>query len=275
MPIHAVYKASSTSTKVRAVFDASAKSTTQVSLNDLLAVGPTIQPTLDQILLKFRTYPVAICGDISKMYREVMISTEDQSLHRFLWWEGVTQPLKDYQMQRVTFGVAASPYLAVKTLQQAAADFGSNLPQASHHIQTSLYVDDFFGGAATSTEAITLQADIRAILSKAGFKLRKWRSNSKQVLSSIPDDLLESLPTQDLVDMHSASYLKALGLVWDSRKDTMATHVELPATYSSTKRGIVSDVARTFDVLGWLSPTILPMKLLYRQTTVAAETGLG
>ena len=45
----------------------------------------------------------------------------------------------------------------------------------------------------------------------------------------------------------------------------MATHVELPATYSSTKRGIVSDVARTFDVLGWLSPTILPMKLLYRQ----------
>ena len=45
----------------------------------------------------------------------------------------------------------------------------------------------------------------------------------------------------------------------------MATHVNLPATYASTKRGIVSDIARTFDVLGWLSPAILPMKLLYRE----------
>ena len=227
-----------------------------------MTVCPTIQPTLDQTLLRFRTYPVAISGDISKMYQEVMLSPGDRSLHRFIWREDVTQPWKDYQMLRVTFGVAASPYLAVKTLQQASRDFGSSLPKASYHIEHSFY---FFGGAATPKEAITLQADIRSILCKAGFQLKKWRSSSKQVLCSIPDDLLEPLPTQDLVDLHSASYPKALGLAWDSRKDTMATHVELPATYSSTKRGVVSDVARTFDVLGWLSPTILPMKLLYRQ----------
>ena len=64
--------------------------------------------------------------------------------------------------------------------------------------------------------------------------------------------------------MYSASYTKALGVAWDSRADTMATHVNLPAVYASTKRGIVSDIARTFDVLGWLSPAILPMKILYR-----------
>ena len=45
----------------------------------------------------------------------------------------------------------------------------------------------------------------------------------------------------------------------------MATHVDLPADYVSTKRGIVSDIARTFDILGWLTPAILPMKLLYRE----------
>ena len=76
MPVHAVFKDSSTTTKVRAVFDASAKTTSQKSLNDLLAVGPTLHPTLDKILMKFRTYAVAISGDISKMYREVLLHPE-------------------------------------------------------------------------------------------------------------------------------------------------------------------------------------------------------
>ena len=103
------------------------------------------------------------------------------------------------------------------------------------------------------------------MLGKGGFDLRKWRSSSSQVLNHIPTDLLEPLPTQDLVDRHSASHPKALGVAWDSNSDTMATHIELPTSYTSSKRGIISDVARTFDVLGWLSPSILPMKILFQQ----------
>ena len=127
------------------------------------------------------------------------------------------------------------------------------------------------------------------MLGKGGFELRKWRSSSAEVISHIPKDLLEPMPTQYLVDRHSASYPKALGVVWDSDYDTMATHVELPASFVSSKRGIISDVARTlisdvartlisdvartlisdvartFDVLGWLSPAILPMKILFQE----------
>ena len=103
------------------------------------------------------------------------------------------------------------------------------------------------------------------MLGKGGFELRKWRSSSAEVVKHIPAALLEPLPTQDLVDRHSASYPKALGVAWNSRDDTMATHVELPSKFTSTKRGIISDVARTFDVLGWLSPAILPMKLLFQE----------
>ena len=123
MPMHGVYKDSSTTTKLRVVFDASATTTTNISLNDLLAVGPTLHPTLDKILLKFRSYRVSLSGDISKMYREVLLSPEDRQLHRFLWRPQQDQPFVDFCMNRVTFGVAASPYLAVKTLQQAAKDF--------------------------------------------------------------------------------------------------------------------------------------------------------
>ena len=77
MPVHAVFKDSSTTTKTRAVFDASAKTTSHYSLNDILAVGPTLHPTIDQILLRFRSYAIAISSDISKMYREVLLHPDD------------------------------------------------------------------------------------------------------------------------------------------------------------------------------------------------------
>ena len=69
--MHGVTKESSTSTKLRVIFDASAKTSNGLSLNDTLCVGPTLHPNLDHILLKFRTYKIALTGDISKMYREV------------------------------------------------------------------------------------------------------------------------------------------------------------------------------------------------------------
>lgn len=67
MPIHGVVKTSSTSTILRVVFDTSAKSSTNVSLNDTLLNVP-IYPSINTILLKFRMYPVTISSDISKMY---------------------------------------------------------------------------------------------------------------------------------------------------------------------------------------------------------------
>ena len=121
------------------------------------------------------------------------------------------------------------------------------------------------GGADSPEAALSLYNDLRTVLSQAGFQLKKWRSSSADVLASIPEDLQESLPQQELVDLHAASYPRALGIAWDSREDTMATHVALPPDYVSTKRGVITDIAKTFDVLGWLAPAILPMKLLYRQ----------
>ena len=76
------------------------------------------------------------------------------------------------------------------------------------------------------------------------------------------------MPTQDLVDRHSASYPKALGIAWNSDNDTIATHVQLPSSFVPTKRGLISDIARTFDVLGWISPVILQTKLLMQQLWV-------
>ena len=93
LPMHGVTKASSTSTKLRVVFDASAKTTNHLSLNETLHAGPTLHPTLEQILLQFRTRSVAISADISKMYRVVHLHPSDRNLHRFLWREDPSLPI--------------------------------------------------------------------------------------------------------------------------------------------------------------------------------------
>ena len=52
LPMHSVTKSSSTSTKLRVVFDGSATTTSGVSLNQSLLIGPTLHPTLGAILVK-------------------------------------------------------------------------------------------------------------------------------------------------------------------------------------------------------------------------------
>ena len=85
MPMHAVRKDTSTTTKLRVVFDASAKSSTGVSLNDQLLVGPTVHAPLVDVLLRFRRHKIAIATDISRMYRAVLLPETQRDLHRFVW----------------------------------------------------------------------------------------------------------------------------------------------------------------------------------------------
>ena len=190
LPMHSVSKASSSTTKLRVVFDASAPTTSGLSLNDTLAVGPMLHPTLDQILLRFRSYRVALTGDIGKMYREILLSPPDQQYHRFMW-----------------------------RAQQAASDFGQEYPRAQYHIHNSF---DLLGGADSVKGAVALQQQLTQVLTQ-----RKFRSSSAKVLKEIPPELVEPMPKKELVDCHSCSYPKALGVRWDSVKDTMSTDVQL------------------------------------------------
>ena len=113
LPMHGVVKNSSTSTKLRVLYDASAKTTSCVSLNDTLLVGLALFKPIDHILLKFRMYIVAISGDIGKTYRAVELEESDKEFHHFLWRTTKNGPTKDYCMTRVTFGVTSSPFLAI------------------------------------------------------------------------------------------------------------------------------------------------------------------
>ncbi|CAK9821264.1 hypothetical protein ANTRET_LOCUS28 [Anthophora retusa] len=84
LPHHVIFKHSSTTTKLRVVFDGSAKSSTGVSLTDLQMTGPTVQCDLFVILIRFRIHRCMVSADITKMYRQVLVAPEDRRFQRIL-----------------------------------------------------------------------------------------------------------------------------------------------------------------------------------------------
>ena len=66
MPHFPVVKLARTTTKVRPVLSASSHAKNALSLNDCIKDCPNLLPTTIETLIKFRSYPVAVTGDISK-----------------------------------------------------------------------------------------------------------------------------------------------------------------------------------------------------------------
>jgi hypothetical protein len=191
LPHHPVIRNSSTTTKMRVVFDGSAKSSSGLSLNDLLHVGPTVQPDLYSIVLWFRTHHICFTADIAKIYRQVLIHPDNRDLQRILWRYSPDEPIKEYQLNTVTYGTSSAPFLATRCLNKLADDNQDKDPEVSQAIHNDFYVDDLLSGSSTIEEAIHLRDGITSLLQTAGFELRKWASNSEQFLNDIPENSRE------------------------------------------------------------------------------------
>ncbi|XP_057666035.1 uncharacterized protein LOC130899884 [Diorhabda carinulata] len=130
LPHHGVVKDSAT-TKLRVVFDASAKIGNGISLNDTLMVGPTIQEDLFAIIIRFRQHNVAMVADIEKMYRQVEIVEEQRDLQRIMWRSDPNLPLEVYTLNTVTYGTAPASFIAIRCLHQLALENSKKYPVAS------------------------------------------------------------------------------------------------------------------------------------------------
>ena len=113
LPHRAVVKEDKVTTKIRIVYDCSAKSG-GTSLNDCLYKGPCVTPLIFDCLLRFRANNVALVGDIASAYLQISVIPEHRDLLRFLWFKNVMND--DYTIQklrfkRILFGAAPSQFL--------------------------------------------------------------------------------------------------------------------------------------------------------------------
>lgn len=261
LPHHPVIKDSSITTKLRVVFDGSAKTTSDVSLNDNLLVGPTIQNDLFAIIIRFRTYRYVITADIEKMYRQINISPKDRDLQRIFWRANPTEPLETYTLNTVTYGTASAPFLAIRCLHQLALDEGTSYPKAAKILKNDFYVDDLLTGTSTKEEAIKRQKQLTILLSKAQFNLRKWRSNDHSVLNSVSNNANQN----DILTLDKHELLKTLGLYWNSNFDTLQYVVTSKPQIKVTKRTILSIIAQIYDPLGLIGPILTSAKIIMQQ----------
>ncbi|UYV64954.1 hypothetical protein LAZ67_3002556 [Cordylochernes scorpioides] len=259
MPHHPVIREQSTTTKMRVVFDASAKSENNVSLNQFLHKGPKIQQDVFFLLLRFRTYPVAITADIEKMYRQIRIHPEDADYQRILWRPSPEEPVVDYRLLTVTYNTTSAPFLAMRTLQQLAEDEGQNYPEASRVTLNDFYVDDLLTGAQTIAETKELIDQLKDLMKKGGFHLRKWNSNCHEIVSHV-----EEMNEEKKINLEKGAIAKILGIVWDHVQDTFRVNITLPEEVV-TKRDFLSNIARIFDPIGFLSPTTVALKIIMQE----------
>lgn len=164
------------------MFNASKRTNTGHSLNDILYVGPTLQLDLMTLILNWRFYKYVLTGDVEKMYRQILVYNEDSQFQRILFRREADKPIEDFALKTVTFGVNCTPYIAIRTLNQLSHDCKDKFPQAAHIIRNETYVDDILSGAHDIKSAVDSLSLLINALKSAHFPLTKISSNNPEIL---------------------------------------------------------------------------------------------
>lgn len=261
LPHHAVLKENSLTTKLRVVFDASCKTTSKKSLNDLLYVGPTIQEDVFALILRFRTYKYVLTADIAKMYRQILIDPTQRHLQCIMWRNSVDDQAKTYKLNTFTYGMNSSSFLATRCLKQLELEEKVRTV-GSRVVEQDFYMDDLITGANTMEEALQIRNEVIAILKKGCFQLRKWATNEPRLL----DDLIDNDEENNVIKFDESDSLKTLGVTWHPVRDLFRVSVNVQfANRSVTKRNILAAIASIFDPLGLISPVIIRGKMLMQE----------
>ncbi|XP_068989249.1 uncharacterized protein [Neodiprion pinetum] len=263
LPHHGVVRDSSSTTKLRVVFNGAERTNLGLSLNDNLLVGPKVQIDLADVLLHWRQYPVAFSSYIVKMYRQILVHNDDRDFQRILWREEPELPIQEYQLTTVTYGLASAPYLAIRVLHQLVQDEGKQYPFASHVILENTYVDDILSGAEDVDQGRKKINELNQLLKTGGFELQKWTS-------SHPETLVDISRNHQEIAMHlnldQSPFFRALGLAWRPDIDAFALSPQIHQTRDNfTKRKVLSQTAQLSDPLGWLSPITIRAKIFMQE----------
>ena len=244
LPMQAVFTPER-STKIRLVFDASAKGPDNKSLNDYLEKGPNYINNIQDVLMAWRWDQVGYCGDLRKMFNQIVIHPEDQIFHRFLFREHEDDDPKIFQWQRLNFGDKPAPDIATGSIKILAKSYQEQLPEASQQLQDNVYVDDIGGSEPTSEKAKTIINDIDTILSTGKFQVKSWNSNNKEV---------------DTSDEKCTAFL---GHKWNKEIDvfTLKKEFDIKPERTLTKRRCLSLVSQLWDPLGLVLPVMIKFRV--------------
>lgn len=262
LPHHAVIKDDSTTTHLRPVYNASKPSSNGNSLNSILFKGPIFLNDLIAILLNWRFHEIAFVCDIQQMYRQIRVYDSDITYQRILMRNDPSEPIKEYGINRLSFGLNYAPSGAIHTINTIAQQSESQYPETAETIKRDTYVDDNISGSHDVPTALRLQDDMIKILSSAGFNLKKWASNSEEILLAVPEGDRE---IKTPFSLNPDKKIKTLGISWNTSSDSFNFNVNYDNNKTVTKRFALSTIAKIYDPLGLVSPVVVKSKILMKK----------
>ena len=232
-------------------------------MNECLNPGPRLQNFLWSILVRSRFLPILLNGDLEKAFLQVRIKEIERDALRFHWKAPGSDDTVVYRFTRALFGLTCSPFLLNGVLRVHLKSWETKRPKLVEEIRKNLYVDDLMSGGATIAEVKEKKSRAIEIFEDATFRLHKWHSNVKELESPSHNDQEEvTFAKQELGD--STPRAKLLGFPWDKSKDSLSVTMQ-QVDHGTTKRSILSQLAKIYDPLGLVSPMTLQGKNFFRE----------
>lgn len=260
LPHRHVVKENST-TRIRPVFDASAKVKASPSLNDCLEKGTNLVESIPTVLARFRMNKFGVTADIRKAFLQISLQENDKNFLRFLWYNE-NKELKYFRHCRVVFGICSSPFLLNSVIQyhldmileEAQTGYLKYPAGVVEKLKNSFYVDNCLTSLKTEAELHEFIRVAKDVMQERKFDLRGWEHNYSH--SSTEE---ASCETNKIVPL--------LGLQWSLNTDTLSVNLKegFEDNGPVTKRKILSEVHKIFDPIGYTCPVTLYPKLLLQE----------
>ncbi|XP_066583658.1 uncharacterized protein [Prorops nasuta] len=193
---------------------------------------------ITRILMNWRSFRYVGVTDIVKMFRQILVRFEDRKYQNILW-KTDSGALQAFELNTVTYGTGPAPFLSSRVLRELASTDGADFPLAQDVLLNSTYVDDILFGAHDLKQLSSIREQLIALLAKGGFSLSKW---------------------------DPAGSSKVLGIYWDHGDDSFRFRASPSHIGVLTKRILLSENAKIFDPLGWISPIVITLKQLMQST---------
>ncbi len=123
-------------------------------------------------------------------------------------------------------------------------------------IGCNIYVDNLQGTHEDERELIEFYKDSRTLMSKGGFNLRQWTTNSLSLRRLIEADENEA-------KLKKQNEVGVLGILWNTTLDSFSVPFRKLVLNEDEfpKRNILSKVARIYDPLGILAPVVINSRI--------------
>ncbi len=249
-------------TKMRVVFDASAKDKFGKSLNTAIAKGPNLLQDLYTILLRFRMYKYAFSADISEMFLRVKLAEKDQKYHRFYWNGNI------YQFTSILFGNQCSPDASQKVLGTHCDKNIDKYPLACDILKNYCYMDDTIKSCESEDELVETICQLIPLTKSMNMDICKFYTNSNKAIEILDRDKVSSKVTFTDMDFEIETS-KVLGMVYSAKDDNFSyvskykcledfiKAKRIKNKFQWTKRLILCFSATAYDPLGLICAFIV------------------